>query len=308
VRSVTYRLSVLWARGGWPSEVQQAIRDIPDPWPRHLVVAARCFSPGALEQLRGREANWVDEAGNVHLYVPPGLIVMKEARKDEQKRRPKFAWSPSSASLAELILCGGRKKWTLRELAESSGWSAPQVSNVFRSFDAQEWTLRQGPPRGRHVWWELVHPGALLDAWSAHLAEHRPARKLGHHLMRDSIQFLTEVLAPLLNQSGEWVVTGWAGLELVAPYTNFVPSLQIYVPGDQIHPVAARVFKEAKIRAVEEGGNVEIWELDGPLIAAAMPDSEVRVANLPRLYADLLAIGGRAKDGAAHLRETKLGI
>jgi len=271
------------------------------------VVAARCFSPGALEQLRGREANWLDETGNVHLIVPPGLIVMKEASREGLKSRPEFAWSPSSVALAELILSGGSKKWTLKELAESSGWSAPQVSNVFRSFDAQEWTRRQGPPRGRNVWWELAHPGALLDAWSEHLAAHRPARRLGHHLMRDPMGFLTEVLAPLLNQSGEWAVTGWAGLERVAPYTNFVPSLQIYVPVAQVQPLAAKVFKEAGIRPVEEGGNVEIWELDSPLITAVEPDHEIHVVNLPRLYADLLAIGGRASDGAAHLREMKLG-
>ncbi len=47
--------------------------------------------------------------------------------------------------------------------------------------------------------------------------------------------------------------------------------------------------------------------MDVPLIVADRADSDVPVISLPRLYSDLLSIGGRAKDGAEHLRETQIG-
>ncbi|HUU00371.1 MAG TPA: hypothetical protein VM425_02920 [Myxococcota bacterium] len=300
-------LAILKAQDGWPKEVQQVLATIPDPWPRHLVVTARSFSPGALEQLRKRDANWIDEAGNIRLHAPPGLIVLKEAKREAGKRLSVFSWSASSILLAEFLLSRTQQKIKLQDVAAKAGWSVPQVSNVFRAFDNSGWITRHGPLRGSGVWWELTNPGSLLDAWSAHLFGNRPERILGHRLMRDPIRFLSDELAPVLNRFGEWAVTGWAGLELIAPYTNIVPSVQVYLPTDLFHRSSAEVFKELKISEVEDGGNIELWEMDAPLIVTDRVDSKVPVIGLPRLYSDLLSIGGRAKDGAEHLRETRIG-
>ena len=118
---------------------------------------------------------------------------------------------------------------------------------------------------------------------------------------------MSDELAPLLNKLGDWAVTGWAGLEITAPFINIVPSLQIYLPTLQFHRDMATVFEEGRIRKVEEGGNIEIWEMDIPLLVATQRASGLPVVNSPRLYSDLLAIGGRAKDGAEHLREIEIG-
>ncbi len=60
-----------------------------------------------------------------------------------------------------------------------------------------------------------------------------------------------------------------------------------------------------RIRKVDEGGNIEIRESVIPLLVAGGTD--VPVVNFPRLYSDLLEIGGRAREGAEHLRETRIG-
>lgn len=305
-RTIHFSLSVLWARSGWPTEVRQAIVSVPDPWPRHLVVAAHSFSPGALDELRRRNANWIDEAGNVRLEVPPGLIVLRAASREGTKKKPDFSWSYSAIALAEFVLARRIGKIVLNDLADKTAWSVPQVSNVLRAFDDKQWTTRHGPPRGKGVWRELTNPGSLLEAWSAHLVENRPNRKLGHRLLRDPIRFLREELAPLLDQSGDWAITGWAGLELTAPYMNIVPSLQIYLPTRQFHGDVAAVFEDGGIANVEEGANIEVWEMDPPLLVSSPTATGLPVTNLPRLYSDLLAIGSRAKDGAEHLRETLL--
>ena len=111
----------------------------------------------------------------------------------------------------------------------------------------------------------------------------------------------------MLNKLGKWAVTGWAGLEIAAPYVSFIPSLQIYLPSELPDRDLFAVFEKGGIRVVEEGANVEFWEMDFPLLTAPDKAYDVPVVNLPRLYSDLLAIGGRAKDGAEHLRETRIG-
>ena len=151
-----------------------------------------------------------------------------------------------------------------------------------------------------------MNPGALLDALAEHLVVNRPKKKLGHKLMRDPLRFLFDDLAPILNDCGDWAVTGWAGLEMTAPYTNIVPSVQIYLCTEQLVVSGVDIFDKATIREVEEGGNIELWEMNTPLLAAPL-DLGMPVINLPRLYVDLLSIGGRAKDGAEHLRETQIG-
>ena len=125
--------------------------------------------------------------------------------------------------------------------------------------------------------------------------------------MREPLRFLSEELAPALSKIGDWGVTGWAGLEIVAPYTSVVPSLQVYVPFEELHRGITGVFDEAMIREVQDGGNIEFWAIDTPLIATDHGGSAVPVINLPRLFSDLLALGGRAEDGAKHLREVEIG-
>ncbi len=127
-------------------------------------------------------------------------------------------------------------------------------------------------------------------------------------MMREPIRFLSDELMPLLNRLGDWAVTGWAGLEIAAPYVNSVPSLQVYLPAERFNQRNVEaLFLEARIRKVDQGGNIEIWESALPLLVADRAEIDVPVVNFPRLYSDLLAIGGRAKDGAEHLRETRIG-
>ena len=102
-------------------------------------------------------------------------------------------------------------------------------------------------------------------------------------------------------------VSGWAGLEITAPYVNIVPSLQIYLPTKQFHGDVTEVFEDGEISTVEEGGNIEVWEMDLPLLVSPQTTTGLPVTNLARLYSDLLALGSRARDGAEHLRETLIG-
>ncbi len=306
--NICYRFSIIWAGWGWPKDIIRTIKNISGPWPRHLVVAAQSLSKGALEELSRRDANWVDGEGNIRLIMPPGLVILKVGTKEKAKQKPDFCWSSSSIILAEFLLATLESKIDLKTLAEKTGWSIPQTSNILSAFDEKEWTTRHGPPRGRGVWREFTNPGALLESWCAYLLTKRPQRKLAHRLMRDPVRFFSLEFAPAIKRRSEiWAATGWIGLELSAPYSNIVPSIQIYLPSQQYYSDVTSILNEVQAKEVAEGGNIEFYEMDFPLLTWSKNENEFPVINLPRLYVDLMALGGRAKDGAEHLREIRLG-
>lgn len=301
---VHHKLESIWTPRGWPSDVRHAIADVPAPWPRHLVVVSDALSPGALVSLSRQDANWADAIGNVRLLVPPGLSVVKEALEKSPAKARTLSWSASSVAIAERILRQPAVKIEVSELAGHSGWSAPQVSNVLQAFDEAGWTTRHGPPRGRGVWRELINAGSLLEAWSAHIVANRPARRLGHRFLRDPMEFLRGPLVAAIDRDDGWAVTGWAGLELRAPFVNIMPSVQIYLSEDRFTQDVDRIFRSAGIHEVEDGANIELWKAGRELLVEFVDN--LPVATPARLYADLLALGGRGQDGAQHLRETQI--
>jgi hypothetical protein len=101
----------------------------------------------------------------------------------------------------------------------------------------------------------------------------------------------------------EWAVTGWAGLELAAPFATTTPSLHIYIDDGDFAGPLSRAIKDAGLREVEEGGRVMFWAADPRTLALARPVDGVPVASAPRLYADLSSFGARGQDAADHVKE-----
>lgn len=307
----SYRLEALWAGEGWPSDVRQALARVPeDRWPRHRVVMARKLSPGALVLLRERDANWVDEVGQARMVVPPGLLIVREPRSEATEGPPQeFRWSPSAVQVAEVVLSEGLTKLRTGELADKTHRSPGQISNVLSSFDSLRWTVRHGGKSGRGTWRELANPSAMLDSWAAHLgSDHRPKR-LAHRAVRDLLRFAeTELREALGWNERTWALTTWAGLEVIAPFVTVVPVVHVYVSGERFATEIDEILARAGLREVDEGARVEFWEAGFPLVTQPGGPSQIPVASAPRLYADLLALGGRGADAAQHLRETKFGF
>jgi hypothetical protein len=140
-------LDAVWAGEGRLGDVRRVLERLPDRLPRDLVVAARRFSPAALELLRERDANWADARGRAHI-IDTGLIVLRDDATGEDLQS-RFAWSASALSVAEAILA---KAWPdgigTGRLARTADWSPAQVSQVLQSFDSQGWTKKFGPQRG----------------------------------------------------------------------------------------------------------------------------------------------------------------
>lgn len=304
------RLTLVWVGEGWPADVKDILSEAPDPWPRDLVVVGRHFSPGALRSLRARDANWVDERGDARIIGPSGLFVLRQqgraepAARGAQERR--FAWTPSALALGEAILSRPDEPILNSALAELTDFSAPQISRTLAQFDKRGWTRKSGRERGPGSHRVLEDGDGLLREWAAHMAGAPRPSVQAHAVVKDPFRFVRENLSLPLNEIGDWALSGWAGLELEAPFATQVPTLHIYVPAATIEDGRIDdVLRRAGLRRVEEGGRVILWPADRTALRlkATSEREELPVVSAPRLYADLLGFGGRGADAAEHVRE-----
>ncbi len=299
-------MEVRWAGEGWPDDVRRAARDIPHPWPQKVVVVARHLSPGAIEWLRERDANWADEAGQARILGPDGLLVIREpttrVTDGHSASARAFSWSPSALSLAEAILAREDEPLRAAQLARACHWSTPQVANVLKAFDAKGWTIKRGQARGPGAYRELIDADAMLAIWSASAAEQRDDARIAHRATRDVMALLRGELGAALNRSVTWAASGWAGLELAAPFATTTPSLHIYVADEDFAGPLSGVIEDGGLREVDEGGRVNFWRADPRILRLADVRRGLPVASPPRLYADLSSLGARGQDAADHVK------
>ncbi len=302
-----HRLELRWVGRGWPADLEQVLDGVPASWPRQLVLVAQRFSPGALEQLAELDANWVDEAGAARIETASGLLVMRHPRGDatRSKTAQGFRWASSSEEIAELLLARPPTGvFSAVELAERSGWSHAQTTKLLRQFNSRGWVDKVGGSRGVGSGWRLADPAGLLDAWTQHLISHPPQTVLAHRVLPNPMQFAREELVRALNKRMTWALSGWAGLELSAPFATAVPVLHVAVEAQTL--VDGRLLEAmrlSRLREVDEGARVAFRALSPFVLSLAMKQRELPVVSAPRLYADLRALGGRGEEAANHVRE-----
>ena len=301
------RLLVTWVGAGWPADVQQAFNRLSasvlrDP---SLVFAAQQMSPGAIQLLEEREINWADETGNARILAPGAVVLRSEPTRAAPT--PTLSWSPSALAVAEALLA---REWPegvrTTELANLVQWSPGRVSSVLQRFDEEGWTVKYGPERGSGAAREVADASALLDAWAAATPAQESDLRTTHRTMRSPLRFLKSELAGILSEEVRWAISGWAASHELAPMSDAVPSLQIYVHADDFGQPLDRAIKNAGLRDVAEGGRVTFVRAHPSVLALSEPGPLGPIASTPRVYADLLEIGGRAEDAAVHLREELL--
>lgn len=306
--SAKERLSLLWAGEGWPKDVMAALAEVRTPWPRELVVVARRFSPGARRALQERDANWVDESGDANIVGPSRLFVVRMGG-GERRSVPEstFKWTSSASAIAETILASPQKSIFNSELATATGFSPPQVSRTLAQFDKQGWTRKAGTERGPGSRRLLVDGDGLLRSWADYLTATPRKTVEAHAIFKDPFEFMRKQLQAPLERLGGWALSGWCGLELVAPFATQVTTLHVYLPQRAFDDGRSNDFlKRSRLRQVEGGGRVILWPADETVLRLARnsPRMNLPVVSPPRLYADLLRLGGRGADASEHVRET----
>lgn len=293
-----------WAGEGWPQDVRRVADTVGEQWPDNTVLLARSLSPGAIEWLRERGANWADETGQARIIGPGGLLVIREHAHPLHKGSVphSFSWSKSAIAVAEAILASEDRPLRVAELAEESDWSAAQAAKVLKAFDGKGWTVKQGASRGPGAHRRLADADELLAAWSAAVADLPRATRIAHRATKDVMALLRNDLVPVLNRTAGWAVSGWAGLELAVPFATTTPSLHICIADTDFAAPLSDAIEKAGLREVDEGGRVTFWATDARIFAFSRRVADVPVVSAPRLFADLSSFGGRGGDAADHVK------
>ena len=236
--------------------------------------------------------------------MAPGLFVSRDGSTQEVRRRG-LSWSASSDELAELLLSQAWPEgFGTNELANRSGWSAPQVSQVLKGFDEQGWTSKYGPGRGRGAKRELVDPDGLLGAWSEVVVGQNVPRREASRTFSDPLRFLAEELAGSLEDHVRWALGGWAAADQVAPFMTTVPTLQIHVHEDDFRGPLEAAMRGSGLREVDGGGRVQFLATPPAILARSWSRRVgMPLVSPPRIYVDLMGLGPRGAEAAGHLKE-----
>lgn len=307
VGSAAHELELRWVGRGWPADLEQVLTSLPDRWPRQLVLVGQRFSPGAIEQLTQRRANWLDETGAARIETNSGLLVFREPDESAAERGMPhgFRWASSSLEIAEWLLAEPpREAFNAREFADRSGWSYAQTTKVLRQLSERGWVKKTGGSRGVGSGWQLADAAGLLEAWTTYVVSHRPETVGAHRVLRDPMQFARTELTQALSPEMQWALSGWAGLELAAPFVTAVPVIQVAVVTDALVDGRLReVMRSLGLREVKEGARIEFLALSKFSLSLSREFHRLPVVSPPRLYADLRALGGRGEEAADHVRQ-----
>jgi hypothetical protein len=291
------QFSAEWIRRGWPAEVRAQLDRSPD---LTLLVAPE-FSSGARRVLDERAINWVDETGAASLRAPGLLVRIDRAPAPKDPETQAASWSASSLLAADAVLTHRPAQITTAWIAEHTGYSIPRVGKILAGWDHEQWTVKQGPPRGRGAHRVLVQPGAMLASWTAHLNAVPLERWFGHATSRD-LETLTGRLADALDDwSFAW--TGWVAAGRLAPYLTQLPVLHLRVDERYTSAELAPSLRSAGVTLTEDAGRIEFWRTSADALRLAAPSAIGPIVSWPRVYADLQRLGGRGQDAAEHLRE-----
>jgi len=248
----------------------------------------------------------IDGVGNAHLELP-GLLLHLEGKGRAAAarggdRRTRLAGK--AGIVAQALLLDPERAWRVDDLAEAARVSVGLAHQVFARLEREAVVASEGagPQRRRR----LVNPTALLDLWAE---DHRDrlTQHTGYLLAQTDEQLARLVGARLAGAEVDYALTGAAGARLVAPFVTAVPVVTAWVPA-ALDP--QELWEVTQARPAADGHNVvfQTADNDAGLVFRRQQDGELWVANLFRLYADLLDDPRRGREQADNLRREVIGF
>jgi hypothetical protein len=296
----THRFLAGWASDGWPVDVRRLVGLAPAV----DVVYAKSLSKGARSWLASHHIGWVDEARRGNVSLPSGLVVVREPADVTAVVPKSDRWTTAMLSAAEAILAGTPP--TVEAVQAASGISRGASANALARMEARGLLARPGPKlRGPGVTRHMVDIDAFIDDYAEAAATLRSKQKTIrlHRLWTDPLQALNAEIAPALTSArASWALTGAAASTLLAPYLSRVTVLELYVD-HELFATPDQLADLLDARLVEKGHRIEVRQLPTSSSARGPMVGNVQIALPARVYADLMAAGGRSAEAAQHLRE-----
>lgn len=252
------------------------------------VVMAPDISERTAERCLEEGIGWADLAGNCHIQFDRMLIhVQGKTGERGSSRGTSSLYTPRAARIVHALLAQPQSGWKVVELAERTGVSLGQVSNV------RKLLLQNAFAEATSEGVRLIEPQRLLLDWSRN---YRPRRTIHRYYSLRRPDDLEKSLADRLTA---YALTELAAAERYAPFTRY-QSVAFYVPS-----WGPGMAKELDLRPAEGTPNVSVYEDPDGLLFAEEKGS-VKCASPILTYLDLTLLGGRGQDAAEQLFETTI--
>lgn len=280
-------------------EMKDYLKTLGDP-KTYPVLLAPYISPDSAEICRQAGVGYADFAGNCHLAF--GTVFIERSGVDNpkaEKRGLRSLFSPKAARVLRRILSAPPITiWRVKELAQETGVSLGQVSNVRKALLEREWA------EARSDGLILRRADTLLDAWRDAYDKRRTLRNRYYTLLRGDA--LEQQIKAALNAAGQGehaLLASFSAAHWQAPFARY--STQVFYADEVGESI---VQQWLQLEPVDKGENVIIERPvdDGILADRDEPAPGIWCTGLAQTYLDLCASGERGREAAEHLRQTKI--
>ena len=193
------------------------------------------------------KTNHVVIPGDSYRIVAPGVALIRETHEPIVEVSRQVRLMGRTGVLAESLLLGGGREWSIRELAADAGVTPALAHRAVTRLEREALLARHGEgPRTRRV---VTNPRALAELWSQE--EKIPAPFLRGFLYDSSMEDLAR---KVLGVCPEGAVGGALAANLYRPVlTRIAPPVRLWVPDD----FAPAALEAIGFQSTASGANIE---------------------------------------------------
>ena len=292
-------------RLGQPRHVREAVYQL-----RHHLISmqsprvygvfiAPYLSEESIAVLREESLGYLELAGNCFLSFGSVFIERRGVPNPSIRRRAlRELFAPKASRVLRVLLKDPDRSWRVTDLAQSSGVSLGQASNVRRALLDREWALVA--PSGVR----LKNPTAVLDAWrgeyKAPVLYETQYYTLLHGAPLDSA-IRASFEAPAADR--HLLLSSFSAARWLAPFAR-VPGHFFYADAEG----EASLKTALQLESVPRGANIIVSRPkdDGVFIDRRQPAEGLWSTGPVQTYLDLAIAGDRGQEAADHLRRETL--
>jgi hypothetical protein len=265
-------------------------------------IIAEAISPGARETLRSEGIGYFDRGGSLFLPSKGAFIFVDKPPAKAEARALGSIFTGRKAQILQAIFLGQGDWFTVKDIAEKVGVSAPTASKALSDLERRDWieVRGSGPSKARR----LANPSEALDAWTKFLVVQKQADQRRYFIPGSSENLVRRFADACALQKATYAVTGEVAGQAYSPFLSSVSQLVCRM---LVGEAAVSVLEKMQARTVNEGWNLAVIESRslGDFFRTTVKDG-VTFANPLQVYLDLVRGGGRSKELAEHLRRTIL--
>src|SRR5450830_524787 len=245
-----------------------------------VVFIAPYISPAVRQLCKSRQVGYLDFAGNCLIQFSNVYIerTVSEAPPAAQ-RELKSIYKPKSARVLHLLLSTVGQHWKVQDLADKSGVSLGQVSNVRRALLERGWVSIS------EAGMQLTSPDALLDEWQTIYegpsgTTNSYYTTLHGRALEDAIR---RILVRQNDYAGSVALASFSAAEFIAPYAR---TGKTYLYADE-HGLAEIVRGLGLRLAISGNVQITVPSSDGPFLNAISPAPDIVCTSPVQTYLDL---------------------